>query len=656
MIETVAITDWFPYVPRQNQLLAVRLATETFATKTVGMLSADCGVGKTIAVLSGYLHARWEDPDARLLVLTRTHSQSRVFEDELRVLRKNHPTRLTSATATSMVSRVHVCPIQHRISAETSSGFTRGCALMIRLGRCSYYWNFYRKSTEDGRPRLRDSSMELVDDLIENDVVTRDIVESLSESEGLCPYEVLRWCARQSRVIIGPYSYIFKERVRNALLHSLGQSLPDIDLLVDEAHNLHGHVLDSETATLTGSDLQWLRDNKDQVRKETGLDWINDAVEFLWSTLIEQLDRVSSKKTEISLNRWDVIPRFVEQDALALLMERTKILEGPDSVIGESPLDRLAEFLYIGVRGLESADWHISLEMLHRWKSEVSPVDAALKIRPLNAAGLTAPVLRGARSSLLMSGTLRPTEHYADLLGIKGALCEDIMSPFPSGSRMILLDKVLSTKYTERSDSLWQSIADKIERVLTIMPAEKSALIAFPSYEMMKQVLSFNVDCGYRKRIIEDREARIEHLQAAVETGPYAIFMVYGGKFSEGIDLVFDGSSLIDLIIGIGIPFSPPTGYQNALQNWYEERFWEGAGYYYSSVVPAVRQVVQLIGRLRRSPTDWGVVVLLDRRFRKYVNMFGEDAISDLWEFSTTSELEEAIHVFLRYRQGRNML
>jgi len=83
-------------------------------------------------------------------------------------------------------------------------------------------------------------------------------------------------------VIIGPYSYIFRSRVRDALLSSLGISLPELDLLVDEAHNLPGHVLDAETSQLSNEDLRWLKENHQLVTKETGLKWmINNNVEII---------------------------------------------------------------------------------------------------------------------------------------------------------------------------------------------------------------------------------------------------------------------------------------------------------------------------------------------------------------------------------------
>jgi len=70
---------FFPYTPRLHQEKAVNLAVEAFSSNTVGLLSADCGIGKTVAVLSGYLASRARDTSSRLFALTRTHSQSKVF-------------------------------------------------------------------------------------------------------------------------------------------------------------------------------------------------------------------------------------------------------------------------------------------------------------------------------------------------------------------------------------------------------------------------------------------------------------------------------------------------------------------------------------------------------------------------------------------------
>ncbi|MGQ4912430.1 MAG: ATP-dependent DNA helicase [Candidatus Thorarchaeota archaeon] len=644
-----AATDpmvWFPYKPRPHQDRAVKFASEIYSNKDVGLLSADCGVGKTIAVLAGYLSARASDPGFRLIVTTRTHSQSKVYEAELTELRNIQTSATTGPlTATSMVSRVHVCPMKGRMEQLSSVGFMRQCAKMVKEGQCTYYWNCYTKARGEGRIVPRPVFQSQVRSLLATQVVTRESAVNTGETADLCPYEILRMCARESRILIGPYDYVFRERVRDALLSSLGETLPDIDLLVDEGHNLPNHVLQSEAAELSGDDLLWLRKNKTAIVKETGIRWLEETVDFLWETVMVHLD---SLKDETQLNTWDVYPRFAVSAQINQLVEYSRVMEGVDESLPiDTPLDRLVAFLHSGYRATQSEDWLSTLQLAHRVEGRTPDVsDVVLQIRPLNAAGLIAPILRTARAAIVMSGTLRPLPYYGKLLGVRTAPTEDLLSPYPHGTRLILLDKKVSTKYTLRTPEMWRDIAKRIETALLAMPANKSAMIAFPSYAIMREVLSYGIECGHRAQLLEDRSVRIEEVEKAVLERPHAVFCVYGGKVSEGIDLVEKGSSMIDLIVCVGIPFSPPSSHQKALQAFFDRRYGEGAGYRFSVVIPSIRQVVQMAGRLRRSPEDRGVVVLLDKRFMRHIAMFGEDAASDLWPYEDVGELRRAIQMF----------
>ncbi len=641
---------YFPYTPRLHQEKAVNLAVEAFSSKTVGLLSADCGIGKTIAVLSGYLASRANDTSSRLFALTRTHSQSKVFESELEVLRGVD----SNLAATTMVSRVHVCPIRHEMESLSSTGFMRACAGMIRTGQCNHYWNLYKKgSSEGGRVTIREEAHREIEDLLDSGVVTRERAEERAEELGYCPYEIMKLCAKKSRVIIGPYSYIFQPRVREALLGSMGIPLHDVDLLIDEAHNLSSHVLDAETSKLSNDDLRWLRENSQLVVRETGIKWIREAIDFLWETMMLHLDSMNNKGERV-LDKWDVAPRFLKEGDLDLLHDagRPGMKDPENASLAETPLDRLIEFLYTAQKASRSDGWHVTIQIKKSWQEEGPKSTSSLMIQPLNAAGLTAPILRGARSAVLMSGTLRPLDHYARLLGVPGALSEDLSSPYPRGTRLVMIDKRINTRYKMRSPELWRELASRISSVLSSMPANKSALIAFPSYKMMAEIMSYSIDTGFRETIVETRGAQLDDVAEALTTGPHAMFCVFGGKFSEGIDLVKDGSSMIDLIIGVGIPFSPPTSYQRALQDWYNSKFGLDSGYYYSAVVPSIRQVAQLVGRLRRSPSDSGVVVLLDNRFLKHMLVFGDEIVSDVWLYEDVSEIREAITQFNEMRVG----
>jgi Rad3-related DNA helicase len=87
-------------------------------------------------------------------------------------------------------------------------------------------------------------------------------------------------------------------------------------------------------------------------------------------------------------------------------------------------------------------------------------------------------------------------------------------------------------------------------------------------------------------------------------------FVVLGGIFSEGIDL--KGDKLIGVIlIGIGLP-----GFgleNNIIREYYEKEKHSGFEYAYS--YPAIVKIMQAAGRVIRTDTDKGTILLLGDRF-----------------------------------------
>ena len=92
-----------------------------------------------------------------------------------------------------------------------------------------------------------------------------------------------------------------------------------------------------------------------------------------------------------------------------------------------------------------------------------------------------------------------------------------------------------------------------------------------------------------------------------------------GGIFSEGIDLTHE--SLIGaIIVGTGLP--QVCLEREIMKQTFEE---EGVdGFDYSYRYPGMNKVLQAAGRVIRTESDIGVVVLLDERFlqRSYTRLF----------------------------------
>ena len=83
-----------------------------------------------------------------------------------------------------------------------------------------------------------------------------------------------------------------------------------------------------------------------------------------------------------------------------------------------------------------------------------------------------------------------------------------------------------------------------------------------------------------------------------------------GGIFSEGIDL--RGERLIGvLVVGTGLPGICTE--REILKGWYEKRGKDGFSYAYR--YPGMNKVLQAAGRVIRTNTDEGIILLLDDRF-----------------------------------------
>ena len=92
-----------------------------------------------------------------------------------------------------------------------------------------------------------------------------------------------------------------------------------------------------------------------------------------------------------------------------------------------------------------------------------------------------------------------------------------------------------------------------------------------------------------------------------------------GGIFSEGIDLAAD--RLIGaVIVGPGIP--QVCNDREIIKEYFDKK--EMQGFDYAYLFPGMNKVLQSAGRVIRTETDKGLILLLDDRFlqRKYQEMF----------------------------------
>jgi DNA excision repair protein ERCC-2 len=220
-----------------------------------------------------------------------------------------------------------------------------------------------------------------------------------------------------------------------------------------------------------------------------------------------------------------------------------------------------------------------------------------------------------------------------------------LSSPFPPENLAVLIQDRIQTHFKGRTASL----GDVVEAIGTLVQGRKgNYLVYFPSYQYLNHVLDdfkarYPVLLVLVQRTGMTETERDEFLAAfSVEHGATLVgFAVLGGIFGEGIDLV--GERLIGaVIVGVGLP---QLGVERDLIRDYFQRQ-NTAGFDYAYTFPGMNRVLQAIGRVIRSETDRGVVLLIDARFNetRYRRLFPA-----WWKFvrvRNTAALSEAVSSF----------
>jgi ATP-dependent DNA helicase DinG len=141
---------------------------------------------------------------------------------------------------------------------------------------------------------------------------------------------------------------------------------------------------------------------------------------------------------------------------------------------------------------------------------------------------------------------------------------------------------------------------------------QEGTLVLFSSRRQMEDVRGLLSSDVLKRLLVQgslSRESLLATHQERIERGEGSI--LFGlASLAEGLDL--KGGLLTHVVI-VRIPFSPPTEpIGEAYSEWLEDH--GGNSFRQIQLPQASLRLIQAVGRLIRSETDWGVVSILDRR------------------------------------------
>ena len=213
-------------------------------------------------------------------------------------------------------------------------------------------------------------------------------------------------------------------------------------------------------------------------------------------------------------------------------------------------------------------------------------------------------------------------EYYVNTLG--GTVNDAnlvLLSPFPKDNLKIIIAPNVSIRYKNR-DSSYQKVADYIEAFVTNKVG--NYFVFLPSYEYLHNLMPY-IDIKdaliyeqNKEMSDEEKEVFLNNFKPSPEVTSIA-FVVVGGAFGEGIDLVSD--RLIGaVIVGIGMPRI--NFISDQISKYYDNKGY--SGYDYAYLNPGMNKVMQALGRVIRSENDRGAVLLIDERYllNEYRDLF----------------------------------
>ena len=486
--------------------------------------------------------------------------------------------------------------------------------------------------------RLNDAAR----DIFTNDRFTRELIISYARKHRICPFEFSLDLSLLSDCVICDYNYLFDPRVY--LTRFFNGAARDFVFLVDEAHNLVERSRDMFSSVL---EKKAFLDLKRLVDKKTDAD-LHNALRALNSWLLE-----TRKERKLETDKFATEPE-VPQRFIDLLEDflgpAESILSGKqDSGYRDKLLDlyyRCLFFIKIFKLAGQSEAFICTFEQ--------QGSNVLIKLLCLDPSKMIAKATGKGRATVFFSATLMPENYFFNLFG--GVEGKDhafqLESPFPAANLSVNIVDSVSTKYRFRAQS-YDAIAD----YLSVFVSQKQGnyLIYFPSFAYLNEVYTrfqmnvAGIDLFRQERYMTEpqREAFLEKYTTDRERSLVS-FVVSGGIFGESIDL--PGDQLIGVaVIGVGLPQINPE--RNLIRNHFETQ--SGSGFHYAYTYPGMNRVLQAAGRLIRTDTDRGALLLIDDRFgtELYRRLFppGWPALNTILG---SDHLAEILQVFWRSEDG----
>lgn len=590
----------FPFPYREGQRDLVVSVYRTILRKKKLFIQAPTGVGKTMATVFPAVRAVGEGLGEKIFYLTAKTITRTVAEQAFSLLKEKG---LLYKTIT-LTAKEKIC------FCEEAECNPDACP--------------YAKGHFD---RVNDAVFDLI---THSGDWSREVLEEQAKKHMVCPFEMSLDVSNWADAVICDYNYAFDPQAHLKRFFSesgKGEYL----FLIDEAHNLVERGREMYSASLYKEDLLEVRKlvKAEDPKLAKGLSECNQ--QFLELKRECEHYQILKSVSHIALKLMNVLSKLEDY------LEECKDAEKKKRVLDFY----FAVRSFLNIHDIMDENYVIFSEMMEDGRFQI-------KLFCVNPAVNLQNYLEQGNSTIFFSATLLPVHYYKKLLSVeKDDYAVYAHSSFPQENKFLFIGTDVSTRYTRRGESTYQRFA----RYIAVMAEQKKGnyMAFFPSYRFLEEVHTCFLECvdhevdsicqvSYMDE--EQREEFLEEFEQEREKSLVA-FCVMGGIFSEGIDLTED--KLIGAVIaGTGLP--QVCTEREILKQYFNAADMDGFDYAY--LYPGMNKVLQSAGRVIRTESDRGVILLLDDRFRemRYREVFPREW--QQYQLGSVKNLEQEIRTF----------
>ncbi|WP_436925354.1 ATP-dependent DNA helicase [Halosimplex amylolyticum] len=489
-------------------------------------------------------------------------------------------------------------------------------------------------------------------------VRTPEDVYDYADREGLCGYELLKEGMDGVDLVVCNYHHLLDPMIREQFFRWLGRDPEDVIAVFDEAHNVEDAARDHARRTLTETTLDQAVDELETTedpRADAALNVLTtfrdalvdayqeafsfgerEGVDEHWYDLsidnddarddltLAFLQHYSGPGFRTELDRTLDLGRELDQryeeaykNGETTSRQECQTLQAASFV--EDWLDESAaegQYPVVSVRRAEEGGPH-----------EAGEIYGRAELYTCIPSSVTAELFGDLYAGVLMSATLRPFDVTEDVLGLDEPETLAYGPQFPEERRRTYAVDGPALFASKRDDMEVQStVAEVLEDAARITPG--NTLAFFPSYSEAERYHQ-RVDAGGATYLDRPGTSAKDLREAFTSDDGAVLFTSLWGTLAEGVS--FDGDDARTVVV-VGVPYPHLDDRMDAVQEAYDAAFGEddeqgrggasgrtnddeGAGWRYAVEIPTVRKTRQALGRVVRSPEDFGARILLDRRY-----------------------------------------